>query len=380
MKYLNLGVIACARKENEHRVPVHPAHFGRISDKLAAKITFERGYGIPFGISDDEIAQRFGPLAGREQLMRESEIVLLPKPLAEDLGEMRRGGVLWGWPHCVQQREITQQAIDKRLTLVAWEAMFTWKNGARDLHLFYRNNEMAGYCGVIHALGLGGMDGNYGPALKAVVISFGSVSRGAVYALRGRGIEEITVYTQRPPCAVHDQVLGCRYGRMAAEGGKVVVFDEDGNKRPMIEALAEADVIVNGILQDTDNPLMFIQTDEERRLKPGALIVDVSCDLEMGFPFARPTSFEQPTLDVGRITYYAVDHTPSYCWRAASWEISRVVVTYLEKVMSGPEAWDDDETLRRALEIRDGLIQNPKALSFQKRSAEYPHVIQSGTG
>jgi hypothetical protein len=77
------------------------------------------------------------------------------------------------------------------------------------------------------------------------VTSFGSVSRGAVYGLRGRGIEDIAVYTQRPPYAVHDQVPDCRYGRMTSEHDKVVVFDEDGNKRSMIEALAEADVIVN---------------------------------------------------------------------------------------------------------------------------------------
>lgn len=94
MKYLNLGVIASARKENEHRMPIHPAHLDEIPDHLVDKITFERGYGIPFGIPDDEIAQRFGPLGDREQLIRESEVVLLPKPLAEDLAEMRRGGIL----------------------------------------------------------------------------------------------------------------------------------------------------------------------------------------------------------------------------------------------------------------------------------------------
>ena len=376
MKYLNLGVISGTRKENEHRVPIHPAHFDRIPDNLAANIPFERGYGIPFGIPDNLMAKRFGPSVSREKLIRESDIVLLPKPLAEDLGEMRTGGILWGWPHCVQQRDITQQAIDNRLTLLAWEAMFSWKNGERDMHLFYRNNEMAGYCGVIHALGLCGMDGNYGQAQKAVVFSFGSVSRGAVYALRGRGIENITVYTQRPPYAVHDQVLGCRYRQMTGEDGEAVAFDENGDKRPMIEALTEADVIVNGILQDTDNTLMFIRDGEERRLNQGALIVDISCDLKMGFPFAQPTSFEEPTFDVGRITYYAVDHTPSYSWRAASWEISRVVVAYLEKVMSGPEVWEGDETLRRAVEVRDGRIQNPRILSFQKRSAKYPHIIR----
>jgi N5-(carboxyethyl)ornithine synthase len=373
---MSLGVIRSTYKENEQRVPIHPDHFNGIPEALRSHMSLERGFGVPFGIPDKELEQQFGGLGTRAEIMRESEIVLLPKPMAEDLRERREGGVLWGWPHCVQQQEITQVAIDRKLTLLAWEAMFTWKNGVSDMHLFYRNNEMAGYCGVIHALGLCGMDGNYGPVQRAVVLSFGSVSRGAVYALRGRGIEEITVCTQRPSYAVHDQVPGCRYKRMAYERGKVVVFSEDGKKYPMLEVLAEADVIVNGILQDIDNPLMFIQKDEERRLKQGALIVDVSCDLKMGFPFARPTSFEEPTFNVGQITYYAVDHTPSYCWRAASWEISRVVVAYLKKVMSGTKTWNDDETLRRAVEIRDGLIQNPRILSYQKRSAEYPHVLQ----
>ena len=32
-----------------------------------------------------------------------------------------------------------------------------------------------------------------------------------------------------------------------------------------------------------------------------------------------------------------------------------------------------DETIGRAIEIRDGVIQNPKILSFQRRSAEFPH-------
>ncbi len=54
----------------------------------------------------------------------------------------------------------------------------------------------------------------------------------------------------------------------------------------------------------------------------------------------------------------------------------QVVVAYLEKVMSGPDAWNDDATLRHAVEIRDGQIQNPRVLSFQKRSAEYPHVVE----
>jgi len=70
-----------------------------------------------------------------------------------------------------------------------------------------------------------------------------------------------------------------------------------------------------------------------------------------------------------------VDHTPSYLWRSASWEISAVVVSYLETIIRGPEAWEANKTVRRAIEIRDGVVQNPKILSFQNRLPNYPHVV-----
>jgi len=369
MKLKNLAVIKQSRKENERRLPIHPAHFETIPAKVRPFIKFEEGYGECFGVSDEALAQQFGGTDNREQLMSESDIVLLPKPLPQDLREMREGAILWGWPHCVQQREITDVAIERRLTLLAWEAMFTWKNDARDLHLFYRNNEMAGYCGVIHALSLAGLDGYYGPAQKAAVVSLGSVSRGAIFALRGRGIDDITVYTQRPPWSVHDQVVGCRYEQMVREDDDTVtVIEASGTRRPLNQALASADIIVNGILQDTDRPMMFLKEGEERFLKDGSLIVDVSADNGMGFPFARPTSFEQPTFQVGHTMYYAVDHTPTHLWRSASWEISRVVVPLLEAVMSETGNWENHSTLYRAIEICEGVIRNQKINTFQNRT------------
>jgi alanine dehydrogenase len=370
-----LGVIGSSRKENEHRLPIHPDHFDLVPETLRGSIRFETGYGSGLGIDDAELGRRFDGVAPRRELLEQSGVVLLPKPLPRDLLELRESGVLWGWPHCVQQREITQAAIDRRQTLIAWEEMFVWKNGEREMHVFDRNNEMAGYCGVIHALGLTGKDGLYGGPAEACVLSHGSVSRGAIYALLGRGFRPIRVYTQRPPWAVHDKITGCRYGQLVPDAGRdgLAVIEEDGRSLPLIDVLGGADVIVNGILQDTDRPLMFLRPGEEGHLRVGALIVDVSCDLGMGFPFARPTSFEDPTFEVGRITYYAVDHTPSYLWRSASWELSRVVVPFLESVMGGPEAWKRDETVRRAIEIRDGVIQNAKILRFQNRAADYPH-------
>jgi hypothetical protein len=44
--------------------------------------------------------------------------------------------------------------------------------------------------------------------------------------------------------------------------------------------------------------------------------------------------------------------------------------------MSGPAAWEADATVRNAIEIRDGVVRNPKILSFQHRTAAYPHSVE----
>ena len=360
------GIVGTSRKENERRVPVHPAHFDRIPGAVARRLVFERGYGEPFGIADEALERRFAGVAERSELLAGCDGVLLPKPVPEDLRELREGAVLWGWPHCVQQRGITDMAVQRNQTLLAFEAMYLWSDGARGMHLFYRNNELAGYCAVLHALSLRGETGHFGRPLRATVVSFGSVSRGAIRALQGLGIHDFEVYTLRPPWAVRDRMAGGLFGRMVREpGGAAHVLEPDGTAREMVEAFADADVIVNGILQDTDSPVMFMAPGAEVRLRRGSLIVDVSCDRGMGFPFARPTSFRDPTFQIGPALYYAVDHTPSWLWRSASWELSDVIVAYLGRVLSGPEAWEGDETLRRAIEVRDGEILNPKILSFR---------------
>jgi alanine dehydrogenase len=95
----------------------------------------------------------------------------------------------------------------------------------------------------------------------------------------------------------------------------------------------------------------------------------------MGFSWARPTSFARPTFAVGaNVTYYAVDHSPSYLWDSATWEISEALLPYLPIVIAGRDAWQADQTVRRAIEILDGTVLNPNILSFQNRHTQYPHA------
>jgi alanine dehydrogenase len=379
MDQLTLGVLATSTKENEHRLPIHPQHFNRIDADLRSRIVLERGYGERYGVSDEKLSTLVGGMLAREEVIATTNVVLLPKPTLEDATALRDGQILWGWPHAVQDFELTQVAIDKRLTLIAWEAMdHTEPSGATGVHVFHLNNELAGYSSVLHAMTLIGSTGHYGRPLKAVVIGFGNTARGAITALNGLGVHDVTALTMREVTAVGSpfpSVVLQHQDRTEDDPSRTVVQTNAGEV-PTAEFLASHDIVVNCVLQDTDAPLMFVTNDELGAFDSGALIVDVSCDAGMGFECAQPTSFEEPMFTVGQgVAYYGVDHSPSYLWNSATWGISEALIPYLRSVMDGPSAWDQDETIRRAIEIRDGIVQNPKILSFHGRSAEYPHPL-----
>ncbi len=378
MGKLTFGVIGTSRKEDERRVPIHPDHLSRIPEQLRRQLIFEKKYGEPFGIEDAEIASLTGGIASRHELLTNIGHVILPKPMLPDLQELRRGGIIWGWPHCVQQSPITQVAIDRKQTLIAFEDMFAWgPNKQVGRHTFYKNNELAGYSAILHALQLRGIDGHYGNQRKIIIFSFGAASRGAIYALKARGFLDITICIHRPDYEVREEVLGCHYVRIR-EGkdneARMVVVEHDGTERPLAELIGQSDIIVNGTYQNPDHPTFFVTEEEKSTLKPGCLIIDVSCDENMGFFFAKPTTFKDPMFKVGNIYYYAVDHTPSYLWESASRSISAALLTHLPTVLAGYNSWQLNDTIRRSLNIDAGVIKNPAILSFQKRQPNYPHA------
>jgi alanine dehydrogenase len=374
---LSLGVISRSRKEAERRLAIHPLHVERIDADLRERIYLERGYGEQFGVPDEQLAPHVAGLRSREQILAECDIVLLPKPQAEDVAALGTGQVLWGWPHCVQDEEITQLSIDRRLTLIAFEAMNFWHaDGSFSLHVFHKNNELAGYCSVLHALELIGTTGDYGRRLRAAVIGFGATGRGAVTALNAHGVSDVDVLTHRDVNAVASPIHSARIVRFEldpGDPGRSQALSDSGTV-PLAGFLGEHDIVVNCVLQDTEAPMMFVTGDDLGSFAPGSLIVDVSCDEGMGFSWARPTSFAEPMLTVGtNIRYYAVDHSPSLLWNSATWEISEALLPHVRTVLSGPPAWAADDTVRRAIEIRDGVIQNERILSFQHRAPDYPH-------
>jgi len=189
-------------------------------------------------------------------------------------------------------------------------------------------------------------------------------------------VHDVQVLTQRGVAAVGAPIHAAHIAQLSTDDGPMhlsEVLTEDGEML-LPDFLAAHDIVVNCTLQDVAAPLTYLRTEDLAAFAPGSLIVDVSCDAGMGFEWAQPTTFDLPMLRVGDgVHYYAVDHSPSYLWNSATWEISEALLPFLRTVMEGPAVWADDLTVSRAVEIRDGVVVNPSILSFQGRAATYPH-------
>ena len=73
----DIGVVGTSRKENEKRVAIHPQHIERIPAELRKRMTFETGYGLPFGMTDDMLGSRIGLRQGEKVLLT----LLVPIPM-----------------------------------------------------------------------------------------------------------------------------------------------------------------------------------------------------------------------------------------------------------------------------------------------------------
>lgn len=367
-KNLNLGICGTSFKDNELRLPLHPDHLVSLDENLKENLFFEEGYGQHFGIDSSFLKQYIKNIVPRQTLFEQCDIILLLKPTQKDFQFFQQNQILWGWIYCEENKDLVQLGIDKKMSFIALESMYFWQNETdKAKHIFAKNNEMGGYCSVLHSLEITGIVNSCKTLHRVAVIGFGNTARGAIYALQKLGFTDITVFTRQNYQNLQSPISTVNYYQYqcAASADSNHLIAMSRKDISLAEELANYDIIINCILQDQFLPIDFINNQQLKYLKPGTLIVDVSTDIQMGFEFAKLTSFSQPTFQVGQgITYYGVDNSPSYLYKEATYEISKALLPYLNTVMAGEQTWKEDLTIWKAIDINKGIVQNPIILLY----------------
>ena len=318
MKTVGLPI---SHKENEHRRALVVEEIRNM--RFPELVYVETGYGEVLGVSDDEYRAAGANVVSRDEVLRK-DILCDPKiGDAEYLGDLQSGQTVFGWIHATQNRDITDSLIKSGLTAYAWEKMFD-----HGRHIFWRNNELAGEAAVIHAFQC---YGRMPYETKVAVIGRGNTARGALKVLN-------------------------------MLGASVMQYDRHSEKLLRRE-VGEYDVVVNCVLWDVSRKDHILSREDLRRMKPSAMIVDVSCDRNGGIETSRPTTFEAPTYVEEGILHYVVDHTPSLFYKTFTYDNSKVICPYLEMLMADTP----DEVLQDAKIMDRGVIVDEEITRFQGR-------------
>ncbi len=312
-----------SRKENEGRRALLPSDLSSVRNCSALFV--EEGYAAHMNIRDEEYLRAGCNVVPRSNVFA-CDIICDPKnpdPGERDL--FRQGQTLFGWIHAVQGRAIVDFLLGKDMTAVAWEDMF--EDGR---HCFWRNNEIAGEAAVLQALRYHSRIPN---ECRAAVIGLGNCGRGAFRMLSRLGVD-----------------VAC-FGR--------------SSEACFRNHLDQFDIVVNAVLWDVFRKDHIIRREDLRRMKPGSMIIDVSCDEFMGVETSRSTTIADPIYAVDGITHYVVDHCPAIFYKSASESISAALAPHIDGLVEGRP----DNCIEAATIIRGGRILDSRIERFQNRGA-----------
>lgn len=117
-------------------------------------------------------------------------------------------------------------------------------------------------------------------------------------------------------------------------------------------ALSNCDVAIGAVRSSSGRTPCLVTDEMVRKMKDGAVIVDVSIDQGGTFETSEPTDHENPTIDRYGIVHYCVPNIPSRVSRTASASLSNVLGPLLVDIGANGGL---EEVLRLKKGVRSGL-------------------------
>ena len=318
-----------SHKNGEKRRALLPKDIAQ-NVKNPQQLFFEQGYGLAVGISDDEYRAVGCNVVSREKALNCDVITDVKLGDADYLDNIAPNKILFGWAHAVQNIPFTSNILKNNHTVIAWEDIF--ENGR---YIFYRNREVAGEAAIMHAYRY---CGKMPYDTKVAILGNGQTAKGALRMLHGLGAE-VDVYNRRL-------------------------------EKLFREKMFEYDVLVNCILWDTSRQDRIIYKEDLKKMKPGTLIIDISCDPYLEIETSHPTTIDDPVYEVDGVIHYSVDNTPGMfhitITKVLSEGISRYIDYIIEKNIS-----EYPDNLHTAVVIEDGHIRDERITTFRAARNEF---------
>jgi alanine dehydrogenase len=363
-------------KADEYRVALTPGGVRELTMR-GHNVFIQAGAGLGSAIDDGEYAGEGAHLVPDASGVfdRADLIVKVKEPQPEEIALLRPEHLLFTYLHLAADPELTRMLCESGATCVAYETVEDDRGG---LPLLAPMSEVAGKIAALagafmlekplggRGLLLGGLPG-VAPG-KVMVIGGGVVGLNAAEVAYSLGAETY----------VYDRSLDrLRELTFYFKGRVATCF---ASSLDIEERLPEMDLVIGAVLVHGARAPHVISRKQLARMKPHAVLVDVSIDQGGCFETSQPTTHSKPTFEVDGVTHYCVTNMPGAVPISATRALTNATLPYLLKLADrGPYALLDDPGFLLGLNIHSGQITLPSVAETVEGQPANPAEVLGAT-
>jgi alanine dehydrogenase len=361
-------------KNNEFRVAITPAGVHELVS-AGHEVTVQAGAGIGSAISDQEYQSAGAKIASSaSDTWAAGELVLKVKePIESEYPMLREGLTLFTFLHLAADLPLTNELIDKKVTGIAYE---TVQLPSRQLPLLAPMSEVAGRLAPLvgantllrqnggNGMLLGGVPGTR-PA-KVVVLGGGVAGTNAVAVAVGMGAEVTVLDTNLNRLRELDALYAGRLKTIASNAFEIE------------RAVLEADLVIGSVLIPGAKAPKLVTNALVKKMKPGAVLVDIAIDQGGCFEDSKATTHAEPTFKVHDTVFYCVANMPGAVPHTSTYALTNATLPYVKAIAN--QGWKQalaaDPALALGLNTFDGaLVNEPVAVAHSMKATELSKAL-----
>ena len=341
-------------KPQENRIGLTPDSVKTLVSQ-GHEVLVENNGGFEAGFENDQYLKAGAKIADTAaDIFNDAEIIVKVKePQKVEVDMIRENQIVYTYLHLAAAKELTDGLIKSKSINIAYETV-TDDNGR--LPLLAPMSAVAGRMSVqagAHCLeknqkGRGILLGGAPDGEPASVLILGGGVVGENAAIIATGMKAKVHIVDKSETRLNQLVK--------IFGDKII--PEQSDKIDLNKLVAEADLIVGGVLIPGAEAPKLVTKDMLKLMKRGSVIVDVAIDQGGCVETSKPTTHGNPTYIVDDVVHYCVANMPGGVPRTSTFALNKATLPYLVKLANKGyhKALKEDKNFLAGLNVCKGKV------------------------
>ena len=341
-------------KPQENRIGLTPDSVKTLVSE-GHEVLVENNGGFEAGFDNDQYKNAGAKIIEKaSDIFNDAEIIVKVKePQKVEVEMIRENQIVYTYLHLAAAKELTEGLVKSKSINIAYETI-TDDNGR--LPLLAPMSAVAGRMSVqagAHCLEknqkgrgvlLGGAPG--GEPANVLILGGGVVGENAATIATGMKAKVHVVDKSEVRLKQLVEMFGDK------------IIPEQSDKIDLKKLVAEADLIVGGVLIPGAEAPKLVTKDMLKLMKRGSVIVDVAIDQGGCVETSKPTTFNDPTFIVDNVVHYCVANMPGGVPRTSTIALNKATLPYLVKLANKgyQKALGEDKNFLAGLNVHKGHV------------------------